>query len=103
MKVTMNLPWYKLCEMKRWLKTFNVHLASKKNTRKTIEEWVGEGIRVELAPLTKTSVGSKQIEITLRPWVYIYNLIAHILRQLTELKEQTSLFTMHLSQTMRCT
>ena len=64
-----------------------MHLASKRNTRKTIEEWVGEGIRVELAPLTKTSVGSKQIEITLRPWVYIYNLIAHILRQLTELKE----------------
>ena len=71
MKVTMNLPWYKLCEIKRWLKTFNVHLASKKNTRKTIEEWVGEGILAELAPLTKTYVVSKQIEITLRPWVYL--------------------------------
>ena len=87
MKATMNLPWYQLREMKRWLKTFNINLASEKTTRKTIDEWVGEGLRAELAPLIKTTVGTKRVEIIPRPWVYLYNVVAHVLRHLADLKE----------------
>ena len=72
--------------MKRWLKTFNINLASEKTTRKTIDEWVGEGLRAELAPLSKTTVGSKRVEIIRRPWVYLYNVVVD------ELKENNLLF-----------
>ena len=93
MKATMNLPWYQLREIKRWLKTFNINLASeKKTTRKTIDEWVGEGLKAELAPLVKTTARSKRVEIIPTPWVYIYNLVAHVLKRLSQLKENNLIF-----------
>ena len=87
MKASLNIPWYQMREIKRWLKTFNVNLASEKKTRLTIKEWIGEGLKAEMAPLTKIVTGSKRVEVILTPWVYLYNLVAHVLRQLKELKD----------------
>ena len=55
MKATMNLSWYQLREIKSWLNLFTINLVSEKTTRKTIDEWVGEGLKAELAPFGKNN------------------------------------------------
>ena len=57
--------------LSRWLRTFNIKLASEKDTRILAKEWIGEGLKVELAPLTKKT--THRVEINLKPWAYMYN------------------------------
>ena len=92
MKATLNVPWNQMREISRWLATFNVKLASEKETRKVAKEWVGEGLKAELAPLTQKVAGKKRIEIITRPWAYLYNIVAHILLRLDHLEQYEQIF-----------
>ena len=87
MKATLHLPWNQLREISRWLGTFNVKLASEKLAREKSKEWVGDGLNVELAPLTKKSP-SGRVEVIERPWAYLYNVVGHILKQLQNLSDE---------------
>ena len=89
MKATLNLPWNQLRDM--WLKTFNIKFASEQNTRKLVKEWVGDGLCSEMAPLTKMATSGKRVEVILCAWAYIYNVVAHILKQLQSLSEANQL------------
>ena len=62
MKATLNIPWYQLREISRWLSTFNIKMSSENKTRQLCQKWVGDGLQVELAPPTKkTSTGRVEI------------------------------------------
>ena len=91
MKATLNMPWNQLRQISRWLKTFDIKLASEKETRNLVKEWVGDGVRAEMAPLTKLCKSGKRVEVILRPWAYMYNIVAHILKQLQNLHEHGQL------------
>ena len=89
MKATLNLPWNQLCNISRWLATFNIKIASEKTTR---NRWIDEGLMAELAPLThKPNTGKKRIIAIPRPWVYIYNIVGHILKRINDLDEHNQL------------
>ena len=88
MKATLNLPCNQMKNLSRWLRTFNVKLASEKNTRIVAKEWIGDGLTVELAPLTAKSKTSRRVVIILTPWPYLYNLVGHILQRLTNFKQR---------------
>ena len=92
MKTTLNMPWYQLREVSRWLSTFNVKIASEKKVRATSKDWVGDGLLVEMAPLTKKASSGKRTEVILRPWAYLYNLVGHILKHLEDLNLSKQLF-----------
>ena len=89
MKATLNMPWYQLREMSRWLRTFDIKLAPEKKTRSVVEEWVGTGLMVEQAPLVERKDSSVSVNLT--PWAYTYNLVAQVLRRLDQLKENGQL------------
>ena len=72
-------------EIRCWLKTFNVQLASEGTVRNLAKEWVGKGIRSEYAPLL-VKVSDKRV-IKNVPWCYVFNLVGHILDRLNKLKE----------------
>ena len=92
MKATLNLPWNQMHNISRWLATFNIKLSSEKTTRCVTEKWVGEGRMAELAPLShKSTSGNKRITIMPRPWVYIYNIVGHILKRLDDLQKYNQL------------
>ena len=92
MKVTLNLPWKQLRNISRWLATFNIKIASEKTTRHVADRWIGEGLMAELAPLThKPNTGKKRIIVIPRPWVYIYNIVGHILKRINDLDEHNQL------------
>ena len=55
MKVTQNIPWNLLEEVRRWLATFNVKLSTKNKVREVAKEWVGQGLKCEYAPLLITN------------------------------------------------
>ena len=52
MKSTLNLPWNLLRDVRRWLQTFNVKMASELKTRDVMKEWTGGGLRDEEIPAT---------------------------------------------------
>ena len=81
MKATLNLPWNQMREIARWLKTFDVKFSSEKQARLQGEEWIGEGLQVEYAPLS-IKHKSGRTEIVETPWAYIYNIVGHILNRL---------------------
>ena len=58
-----------------------------KNTREKVKEWVGDGLMVEMAPLTKLGHSGKRMEVVLRPWAYIYNVVAHIKKKIEDLTD----------------
>ena len=45
MKRMLNLPWNLLRDVRRWLQTFDVKLASESKTRDILKEWNGNGLR----------------------------------------------------------
>ena len=47
MKSTLNLPCNLLRDVRRWLQTFNVKMASELKTRDVMKEWTGGGLRDE--------------------------------------------------------
>ena len=91
MKATLNIPWNQMRDISRWLKTFDVQLASEKKARILTKEWVGKGLVSELAPLTKKSQSGKHIVIDPKPWAYLYNVVGQILKHLQELKDINTL------------
>ena len=86
MKASLNMPWNQLRQMSRWLKTFKIKITSEKKTRAAVTEWVGPGLQVELAPLTKKSTSGKHLQVILRPWAYLYNLVAHVIKRFDDIK-----------------
>ena len=52
MKSTLNLPWNRLRDIRRWLKTFRISLAPEGKCRNVVKEWVGTGLRSEEIPAT---------------------------------------------------
>ena len=84
MKANLNLPWYQLRQISRWLKTFDIKMSSEKEARKIGKNWEGDGLQVEMAPLT-TGGSNKRVEISEKPWAYLYNVVAHVLCQLKNL------------------
>ncbi|XP_057290870.1 uncharacterized protein LOC130613560 [Hydractinia symbiolongicarpus] len=92
MKATLNLPWNLMRNISRWLATFDIKLASEKTTRQVADKWIGKGLVAELAPLTrKFSSSNKQLVVDPKPWVYLYNVVGHILNRLTELSKNNQL------------
>ena len=53
-------------------------MASESKIRLVADKWVGSGLHVELAPITKKCVSGKYFEVELRPWAYQYNLVARV-------------------------
>ena len=92
LKSSLNIPWNTMREISRWLRTFDVKLASEKTARSVAKTWVGHGLVVESAPLTTRVPGNKELVIELRPWGYMYNLVAHVLHRLDELDKEGMLF-----------
>ena len=86
MKSILNLPWNQMREVSRWLKTFNIKMASEKKVREISKKWIGNGLQAELAPLSVKVKGSNRVCIVPKPWVYLYNMLAHILHRLDTLK-----------------
>ena len=65
-------------QIRLWLGTFQIKMASEAKTRDLSKEWIGEGIRSEHAPLfVKGKVES-------RAWCYIYNLVGHVMKRLSD-------------------
>ena len=87
MKATLNLPWNQLREISRWLNTFDIKISSEKKSRQITNDWVGEGLNVEEAPLTKLSLAGKRTEIIFRPWAYLYNVVGYIINRLQSLSD----------------
>lgn len=65
MKSCLNISRNKLREISRWLKCFDIKIASEKETRKTTKEWTGTDLHCELAPLTVRSASN--LTVDLRP------------------------------------
>lgn len=84
MKSCLGIPWNLFREMRRWLNTFKVHLASEELSRKVCKDWIGEGLRTEFIPVTVVKSGKTYIK--LRAWSYIYNLVGYVLQYLDNLE-----------------
>ena len=65
MKSTLNLPWNLLRDVRRWLQTFKVNLASESKSRIVFKEWVGDALRSEEVPAL--IIKGKNSSIELRP------------------------------------
>lgn len=76
------MTWNQLRTISRWFKTFNIQLASERKTRCVAKEWVGQGLRVEMAPLP-----SDRGDVQMVPWAYMYNLVAVVLKRLDVLNQ----------------
>ena len=78
-----NIPWYLLRDIRRWLGTFNVKLASEGTTRKLASEWIGKGLQTELAAITV--VKNKKSSVIQKHWFCLYNLVRHVLKRLQDM------------------
>ena len=87
MKGTLNLSWNKLRDIRRWLATFNVKLASEKKSRLEAADMRGEGLVGEMAPLIVDKGKGKPMQVEPIPWCYLYNVVGHILNRLNQMKE----------------
>ena len=47
MKSCLSIPWNLFREMRRWLATFKVSIASEELSRKVREAWIGDGLQTE--------------------------------------------------------
>ena len=64
MKANLGITWHLMRQIRLWLGTFNIKMASEAKTRDLSKEWIGEGIRSEHAPLfVKGKVESRAIYI----------------------------------------
>ena len=84
MKATHNISWKLMRDIRRWLSTFNVQLSSEGKVREVAKEWTGKGLVTEYAPLIVKK--GKRSEIVMTPWCYLFNLVAHVLKRLDDLK-----------------
>ena len=91
LKSNLLIPWNMMRDISRWLKTFNVTLSSEKRVRQVASNWVGDGLRAELVPLSVRSHVTRTISVELKPWAYLYNLVGHVLHRLDELEQQSAL------------
>ena len=76
MKSTLNLPWNLLRDVRRWLQTFNINLAPEGKCGAVGKDWVADSSE-EIPALV---LRANKTSIELRPWCYIYNLVAYVLR-----------------------
>ena len=67
MKTSLSLPWNLVREIRRWLQTFKVNVASEHSMRNVSTKWVGTALRTEEIPAT---VKKKRSSIVLNPWTY---------------------------------
>ena len=51
LKVNLSIPWNHMRDVRPWLSTFKVKLASEGKTRQLTKEWIGEGLQSEQALL----------------------------------------------------
>ena len=93
MKSTLNLSWNTTREIKRWLKTFKVQLASEGKARDVTKELIGMGLCAEEIPAS--ILKGKKIVVELRAWCYIYNLVRYVLKYLNDLKSTGLLYNDH--------
>ena len=85
MKSVLGLPWNMLKDIRRWLKTFSVSLASEGQVRSVVKDWVGTGLYSEELPAT--FIKDNKVTIKLKPWCYIFNLVGYVIHYLDSLKE----------------
>ena len=90
MKTCFSLPWNLVREIRRWLGSFKINVASEGSRRNGVNDWVGTGLRTEEIPATVKK--SKRSFIVLKPWCYIYNLVGYVLKYMDELKENNLLY-----------
>ena len=90
MKSTLNRPWNLLRDARRWLQTFNINLAPEGRCRAVVKDWVADSIRSE--EILALVLLANKTSIELRPWCYIYNLVAYVLRYLDDLKSNNKLY-----------
>ena len=83
MKTSLSLPWNLLREIRRWLRTFKVNVASEHSMRDVSTEWVGTGLHSS---------------IVLKPWTYIYNLVGYVLKYLEDLDKNGLIYDGHIPQ-----
>ena len=89
MKLTLNMPFNLLRDVRRWLQTFNVNLASEGNTRKVMNDYIGNGLRAEEIPAFVMK-GKKMIT-AIKPWCYLFNLVGYVIKFLSDLDETRQL------------
>ena len=85
MKSVLGLPWNLVRDIRRWLKTFHVSLASEGQVRSVVKDWVGTGLYAEELPATV--IKDKRVSVKLKPWCYIFNLVGYVLHYLDSLRE----------------
>ena len=90
MKATLNLPWNRLRDNRRWLQTFNVTLASEGKCCDIVKGWLGDALRAEEIPAMV--IKNKKITYELRAWCYIFKLVGYVLRYLNDLQSNNMLY-----------
>ena len=90
MKSTLVLPWNLMRDVRRWLSTFKVNLASEGRARNVVKEWVGEGLHCEEIPASVRK--DNRVVIKLKPWAYIYNLVGYVLKYLEDLEKNNLIY-----------
>ena len=71
----------------RWLQIFNVITASHARQRKVADEWSGDDLIVENAPVQPDVCDhTGHYEISSAPWSYIDDLPSHIMNRLDDLE-----------------
>ena len=81
MKANLSVPWNLRRNVRAWISTFKIKLASEGKIRQLTNEWIGEGLRSEHAPLFVKG------KIEPRAWCYLFNVVGHILKILDDLNE----------------
>ncbi|XP_065652979.1 uncharacterized protein LOC124812446 isoform X1 [Hydra vulgaris] len=77
-KADLSLPWEKLKTISKWLKTFDIGIASHASQRVIFDRLSGDDIIVESAPFAFQKEKKGTFEIKLASWGYIENLPANI-------------------------
>ena len=89
MKSTLNMPFNLLRDVRRWLQTFNINLAPEGNTRKVMNDWVGNGLRAE--EISAFVMKGKKMITAIKPWCYLFNLVGYVIKFLSDLDETRQL------------
>ena len=90
MKTCLSLPWNLVREIRRWLGSFKINVASTGSMRNVVNDWDGTGLHTE--EIQATVKKNKHSFIVLKPWCYIYNLVGYVLKYMDELKENNYVF-----------
>ena len=91
MKADLSMPWEKMKAMSRWLKMFNVSMASNAKQRIVAKQWHGDNFTVEEAPFTfPVKDRRSQYKICSAPLAYVKNFPAHV-KNLLDLLDENGL------------